>query len=305
MKRFKVISIHFCSDCNLQCPICYRGKREGIPKPISFFKELIPYISELTDQASFGGGEPFLHPGAIMALGRECKKNGILMNVTTNGTQPMKPEHVKDIEMVSVSFDKYKRPRIKDLARYAETVRQLKKHTRVGTNLLIDKDMMKRKETFPMLVKWLFDDVGVERIFALYPKNWEFIDIIPLTDIYAALTTMYPHFYVDDLSNMILREQRYSDWKKPCHYGEDIISINEFGEVTGCSFDGPEKAVLNLNRPEDILEIKNIKMEERHSCPYLKLEVRDGSRDVGKEHSNDTIALEERTAASIVQQERS
>jgi MoaA/NifB/PqqE/SkfB family radical SAM enzyme len=232
---------------------------------------MMPYLAELTDQVALGGGEPFLFPQAIMALGKTCKKNGLIMNVTTNGTQPMKPEYVKDVEMVSISLDKYKRPRIKDLARYAAVVQQLRKHTRVGTNLLIDSAMMKRKETFPMLVKWLFESVEVERVFALYPKNWEFIDILPLTDIYAALSTLYKHFYVDDATNMILRQQRYNDWKEPCHYGKSIISLNELGEVTGCSFDDPEKAMLKLEKPEDIMEIKKVKFEERYSCPYLKV----------------------------------
>jgi len=218
-----------------------------------------------------GGGEPFLHPKEVMALGKTCKKNGLLMNVTTNGTQPMKPEYVKDIEMVSMSFDKYKQPRLKDIARYAGKANQLSKHTRVGVNFLIDSGMFKRKETLPMIVKWLFDNVGVERVFALYPKNWEFIDIIPHADLYAALTTLHDHFYIDDLTSMILTEKKYSGWKQSCHYGKDIISINEFGEVTGCSFDGPEKAILKLEKPEDILKIKDIKMEERHTCPYLEV----------------------------------
>jgi hypothetical protein len=273
MKQFKVVSMHICSDCNLSCPMCYKKKREGEQKPFSFFKELIPYASELTDQIAVGGGEPFLHPKEIMAMGKECKNNGMVMNVTTNGTQPMEQEYVKDVEMVSVSFDKYKRPTVKDLVEYCETIHELKKYTRVGVNLLIDKAMFDPVNIFPRIVDTFFF-AGAERIFALYPKNWDFIDIIPYTDVYAALTTMYKHFYIDDLTNMILREQRYGGWKNPCHYGKDIISINEFGEVTGCSFDGKDDAVLKLDRPEDILEIKKVKMQERHSCPYLKNSLR-------------------------------
>jgi MoaA/NifB/PqqE/SkfB family radical SAM enzyme len=314
MKRFKVISMHFCSDCNLSCPMCYKKKREGKQKPFSFFKELIPYVAELTDQCSIGGGEPFLHPGAIMALGRECKKNDMLMNVTTNGTQKMKKEYVKDVEMVSVSFDKYKRPMMKDLVEYCETIHELKKYTRVGVNLLIDKAMFDPM-IFPRIVDTFFF-AGAELIFALYPKNWDFIDIIPYTDIYAALTTMYKHFYIDDLTNMILREQQYSDWKAPCHYGKDIISINEFGEVTGCSFDGQDDAVLKLDRPEDILEIKKIKMQERHSCPYLKNSLRretygrgdhTGRRDIarGRENPETNRDILEIGEESSIQSERS
>jgi MoaA/NifB/PqqE/SkfB family radical SAM enzyme len=267
MKRFKVVSIHFCNDCNLKCEMCYRKKREGAQKPFSFFRELIPHLAQMTDQIACGGGEPFLHPQQVMELAKDCRKNGILMNVTTNGTQPM-TDYVKDIEMVSVSFDRYKRPTMGDVVKYCETIHELKKHTRVGVNLLIDKSMFAPKRIFPKLVNTFFYS-GAERVFALYPKNWEFIDILPHTDIYGALSAVYEHFYVDDLTNMILREQRYSGWVNPCHYGKDLVSINEFGEVTGCSFDGPDHALIKLDKPADILRVLDVKMEERRSCPYL------------------------------------
>jgi len=270
-KPYKVIAIHFCEDCNLKCPMCYQKANRVNGRTFNplLVGEMMPYLAEMTDQVALGGGEPFLFPGKLMEIAKTAVKNGLICNVTTNGHVPVKPEYVKDVTMVSVSFDKHKWPTLKSFETFGARVRQLEKHTRVGTNLLIDQGMFKHKRTFPMIVSWLFDVVGVERVFALYPKNWEFIDILPSRDIYAALSMKYEHFYVDDLTNMILTEQKYSDWSKPCHYGRDVLSINMYGEVTGCSFDHPEKSLIKLKKPEDILKVLNMDVEERHSCPYL------------------------------------
>ena len=61
----------------------------------------------------------------------------------------------------------------------------------------------------------------------------------------------------------------YSNWKTPCHYGKDIISISETGSVCGCSFDKDDISLLKLDNPSDILKIKDIKIKERYLCPYL------------------------------------
>ncbi|HDD72574.1 MAG TPA: hypothetical protein ENG00_00620 [Candidatus Aenigmarchaeota archaeon] len=73
---------------------------------------------------------------------------------------------------------------------------------------------------------------------------------------------------MDDLTYRILEEGRYRNWKEPCHYGKDIISIDEMGRVAGCSFSRDYK--LLLEKPGDVLKVLNLDFEERFSCPYLK-----------------------------------
>jgi len=268
MKRFKVVSCHFTTECNLNCPFCYRPKESKQQKPFKFFKDMVPYLAELTDQVALGGGEAFLFPKQVSQFAKECTKNDIICNVTTNGTIALKKKYLKDLTLVSLSFDKFKCSNWSEVQRYQRMVEHYKKYVNVGANLLIDPTMFYKKKTFLGIVASLFE-FGVDRVFALYPKNMDRVDILQHTDSYKALSTMFEHFYIDDLTLKILSEGKYNNWKAPCHYGKDIISINEVGEITGCSFDGPEKAIMNLEKPEDILEIKEKKMDERFSCPYL------------------------------------
>lgn len=263
MKRYNVISLHPTTECNLNCPMCYRPKTSTCKKSFQWFKDLIPYLAELTNQVAIGGGEPFLYPEFIKEFSKEAKESGLITNVTTNGTLPMK-EYVKDVEMVSISYDAYK---YNLWGTYKKSVDKIRGITRIGCNLLI--------ETFGNYLLYtinrLFDGIKVERVFALYPKNWRFIDILRFKPHYYALTFKYKHFYVDDLTNQILKENKYSNWKTPCHYGKSIISINERGYVTGCSFDKEDKALIYLNEPEDLLKVKEVKVKERFSCPHLNL----------------------------------
>jgi hypothetical protein len=176
---------------------------------------------------------------------------------------------LKNITMISLSYDDYKVKTKEDLDNYSNLVKRIKTLTKcqVGSNLLINKEMIE-KGTLMKVVRDLFN-MGVDRVFALCPKNFPCPDILKFKIIYTLLTRRYKYFFVDDLTKMILEEGKYYNWKNSCHYSKDIISINENGFITGCSFDCEDKALLKLEEPKDILKIKNIKTTERFSCPYL------------------------------------
>lgn len=269
-ENFDVISLHFTTECNLNCPICYRPKNKKAGKNQKFFIDMIPYLAELTEQVAIGGGEPFLFPDFLEEFSEKAKENNMITNITSNGRTPIETYTLKNIEMVSLSFDRYKIDRPEKITEYIKLSNSIRKKVRVGANLLIDKYMMEDPDVFLRIVVQLFQSAKVERVFALYPKNTEFIDILKHKEYYQALSYYYKHFYIDDLTNKILSEERYCKWTRPCHYGQSIVSINEDGYVTGCSFDGPEKALLKLEKPNDILKIKDIVPEKRYNCPYLK-----------------------------------
>jgi len=269
-KRFDVIALHFTKKCNLECPMCYRERDDGKGLPKQFFIDMVPHIAELSEQVAVGGGEPLMFPNFIRKFGKACKENGLIFNFTTNGTliEETPDDVFENVTMVSISFDRWKITKKDDLIRYYRAVKRLNKlGVKVGANLLVDKETLNRGMLVPT-VDLLFRKMGVERVFALCPKNWEIGNMLEHRVEYLYLTMKYKHFYVDDLTNIILKEKSYSGWKGSCHFGKNIVSIDEMGRIHGCSFE--EDSVLDLKRPEDLLKIRDIKIEERFECPFLK-----------------------------------
>lgn len=271
-KKYSVVSIHFTNICNLNCPFCYKEKGQELMDDLTLF-EYPKYLKEITDQVALGGGEPLLFPMYLRKFSRICKEEDLICNVTTNGTELDKMDDVylkwlfKDIEMVSISFDQHK-CRTQELTKH--TFRRIKRLSsigiRVGVNLLLNKVMFSKPMIFMGLIAQLYN-AGAERVFALYPKNMDLgIDITKHRTTFAVLTATHTHFYVDDLTKMIL-EQGYDNWKRPCHYTRDIVSIDYDSKVYGCSFDS--EPIMEIKKPKDILRLKRMRKQKRMSCPYL------------------------------------
>lgn len=275
MSKFEVISVHFTNGCNLNCPICYIKKGGDIPKPHSFFIELVKYMKWFTRQIALGGGEPLLYPKFIKEFGKECKKEKLILNVTTNGkriidyTRNQLKLILKDVKMLSVSFDKYKWNYIED---YAKVIMKLQETMRIeiGSNLLLDKSMFDDNgKVLAKLVSYLFDIIGVNRIFLLYPKYHDLGIYLPkFKDLLASLSTIYPHLYTDDSVRQILY-QGYKNWSDPCHYG-NLVSINPTGHVFGCSFE--KTPIMKLREPKDFLKIREMEISKRNDCPFIRSE---------------------------------
>ena len=274
-KRFGVIALHTHTECNLDCSFCYRKK---IPRkeqyPFKFFEELIPYLKDYTGQVAFGGGEPFYFPKEIVKLTKICVNNGLIANVTTNGTLLYDKTDAElkrllaNVTLLSISMDKEKIKTENDLRAYFKLTQRIKKLKlcKVGCNLLIDETMTPQK--LYVLVTGLFKEV--DRVYALYPKNIIGPNIIDkkMKMMYQLLTFSNENFYVDDLTHVILKEEKYENWKTPCHYGK-ILSIDEVGNVKGCSFES--EALFKMKKPGDIRKLDGLEIEERKVCPFLKV----------------------------------
>ncbi len=275
--RCSVVAVHFTTGCNLQCPFCYRPREKtGNEKPFSFFIESVKYIKELAPQIALGGGEPFLFPAFIKKLGMECKKHGVILNITTNGTliEKMPPDilasMLENVTMISISVDNHKWRNPTEAALIA---RQLKKDfpgLLVGANLLLSPFLFDGKGALLYRMVTLLVKVGrMDRVFLLHPKSVPLgIDVLEFKDVMMATSTMYPgKIFCDDLTRQIL-DHGYPPWKEPCHFGKDIVSIDEQGNVLGCSFDSTP--LLKMDAPSDILKITGIDPGQRFTCPYLK-----------------------------------
>lgn len=271
--RYNVIALHYTKKCDLTCSFCYRGKFVSNERPRSFFIELVKYIKKFTYQVALGGGEPLLDQKFIKEFGEECKKYDLILNVTTNGRIINKIPNselnslFKDITLLSISYDKEKWP--DGLDSYREIVSRLKQNTnlKIGSNILINKELFDDPMNFINLIDYMFKEVKIDRAYILYPKNYEFVDIVKFKAVYDYLNYKYENFYVDDLTYNIL-SQGYDDWKSPCQYSKGIISINEKGEVMGCSFDS--QSMLTLEKPEDLEKLNSLSIKPRLACPYFK-----------------------------------
>jgi MoaA/NifB/PqqE/SkfB family radical SAM enzyme len=236
--------------------------------------ELPKYLSKITPQVAVGGGEPLMEPLLLTQFAHECRRNGLICNVTSNGSQISKwtdeqlQNVLKDITMVSLSWDAFKQTMISEKTIIKTAGRIKKLGIEVGMNLLMDKILFYETEAtierLFMIVMAAFHTF--DRVFALYPKNMPLgVDILEHKIIYEILTTMYKHFYVDDLTNKILTEGY--EWKTPCHYGNNIVNIDLDGSVHGCSF-SPE-LLLQITDPRDVLKLAELPKQNRMKCPYL------------------------------------
>lgn len=275
-KKYGVVSIHYTTECNMNCFFCYKTKScKKDEKPLSFWYSLVPEIKKVSNQIALGGGEPFINIPFVEKFGEVCKKNDVILNVTSNGRFLMELDDdelkraLKNITLISISYDEYKIQTCDDLINYKTLVKRIKRHTscQIGSNLLINPKMFKGSaEGFKTTVEMLFE-VGCDRVFALCPKNMVCPDILKFKAIYQYLTIKYEHFYVDDLTKMILNENKYSGWENKCHKGRDLISIDEKGGVSSCSFANP---FIYLKKAKDLSTLEIPKCEGGlHNCPYL------------------------------------
>lgn len=291
-KRFKVISIHpYLGGCDLNCPFCYTDKQPTKDtKPESFWLNLIPHMAKLTNQVALGSsGEPFMNPEFVKKFAAKCKKHGLICNVTTNGRKLSEMggerlrEVLKNITLVSISWDSYKIQAWSDNLRYFQLVEQIHALTdcTVGCNLLIDPEMDIMRGVIS-----LFQDYMVDRVYALYPKNTPMVDVLKEKGMWFMLTAMFKHFYVDDTIRQIMTEDSYTEWKHPCHFFKDVVSINQKGEVHGCSFD-TGAPFLTIDTPSDIFRLAAVstKSSEQRFCPYIAVHKCDGCGELDTRHN--------------------
>jgi len=267
--QYKVISLNFTKECNLNCPICYRSGKSEKPKDLQFFIDMIPYLAKLTKQVALGGGEPLLFQDFVYKFSKEAKKYNLYVNITTNGSiKPLKST-LKYLHMISISFDRYKIKNLNNLSNFKNLVSYFKNNNKlVGANFLIDDNLDLNREFFTIID--FLESLKLDYIYLLLIKNYKSPDVLKKLKLnIKAVSELYNNIFIDNLLNTILINNSYTNWKRPCGFGIDEISIDENGYVYGCSFD--DKPILKLDKPSDILKLRDISMGRRYSCPYLKI----------------------------------
>ena len=84
-KRFQKIYIEIINTCNLNCSFCKPTNRKPKEMSVNEFEKVIWKIKNYTNLIALHvKGEPLMHSNLKEIL-EICKKNNILINITTNG----------------------------------------------------------------------------------------------------------------------------------------------------------------------------------------------------------------------------
>ena len=211
-------------------------------------------------QIAIGGGEPSLYPEFIRDFSAKCKNSGIIVNVTTNGSNinPSTMSCFQNVEMVSLSIDAEKVHGYEDLACLFEKMDLLKKHgIKVGANILLMK-----KNGFD-----LFSLVNLVRsyadfIYILQKKPSDVENLAELKKELLLLSSLVKSIYVDDSLQLAFKH------KTACGRGTEFISIDPKGGVSACSFDKPFAFLENANELAEIVE-RTYPFKKTVTCPFI------------------------------------
>lgn len=143
-KRFKKIYVEITNSCNLKCSFCPEGKREKEFMRIDSFEHIIDEVKEYTNLVALHvKGEPLLHPNLKEILS-VCKKNNLLVNITTNATLLEKnkeiiieSEAVRQLNLSLHSITKNENSNIYNFENYINSVLNVSKEILNKTNIII------------------------------------------------------------------------------------------------------------------------------------------------------------------------
>ncbi len=106
----KICSVLFLPHCNFRCPYCHNHTLVFHPEqyatiPLTDIQNRLASFKDWIDGICFTGGEPTLHDG-LPFLVREMKRQGFLVKLDTNGSNPQVLERlVEKGEVDFVSMD--------------------------------------------------------------------------------------------------------------------------------------------------------------------------------------------------------
>lgn len=87
------------AGCPLSCPFCYKGNKKGTNATnmsLQTFKEIFGTLPPSITQIAFGITSVGSHP-ELFDIFEHCRKNGVVPNVTINGSDPVFDENIKKL----------------------------------------------------------------------------------------------------------------------------------------------------------------------------------------------------------------
>ena len=243
------------TKCNLDCPLCYETNKDKSEMPKEAIFALINKLAGMkVFQLALGGGEPFLREDIIDII-KYCSSQGIIPNITTNGTLINKAtiEQLKNkVGGISVSMNGYSSETNmgRDPESFNDSVsglkRLLKADIPTGVNVLVsNKNVQYLEDTFIFLtglkVRW----VNVLRLKSgfntnhldqyLLSKN-DLIRLKKVLDRWDGILKINVDTALTCLMHTMLEQRLRENAVYGCVAGTRFCTIDCDGNVYPCSF---------------------------------------------------------------------
>lgn len=237
-KRFKKIYIEITNICNLKCSFCPEGKRTKEIMTVENFEYIIREIKEYTNLVALHvKGEPLLHPN-LKELLNICKKNNILVNITTNATLLEKNKDiiiesnaVRQLNLSLHSITKNENTESYNFENYINSVLNISKEILEKTNIIISyrlwnlENIEKNSENYYILNS-LGNVFGVDSLNEIAKKE-KFVKLKENAFLNQDLEFVWP-----SLENEIISEVG------TCWGLRNQVAILSNGDVVPCCLDG-------------------------------------------------------------------
>lgn len=136
---FKKVYVEITNRCNLDCSFCSKDKREKHEMTLEEFEHVLTEIKTVTKYIYLHvKGEPLLH-SKLKEILHLCKKNNMIVNVTTNG---LLLNHTKDIiiksevvRQINISLNSCER--IEDKDNYAKIIANATNEFLKNSNIIV------------------------------------------------------------------------------------------------------------------------------------------------------------------------
>jgi len=258
----EVLSIHFTTKCNFDCPFCYIHK-STVEKDVDWFCDLIKAASEYNiPQIAIGGGEPLLFPKIVTKLAKTAKHCDMNVSLTTNGSiiNSEVIESLEYVDLVSVSVDHHKVKSNGSIRNISSTIDSLSNlsNFEVGVNyLILDKIAL---GIMPLVFNYLKTE-GL-KFYALQPKFYELNYGASELKRTIKISSVLFDLYVDE--SIALEIGKIEE----CGCGRKIISVFPDGSISPCSF---SSSIAKIEEPYEILNVIDsyYPMKSYSKCPYI------------------------------------
>lgn len=260
----EVLSLHFTDRCTRKCPNCYIKPGAKPARNLEFFLPFAEIARELgIKQIALGGGEPTLYPEFVSKLAASCRKNEVILNMTTNGDGFTRDSMAffEKVTLVSFSIDRHKILIPGDLQTlFSKMDLAREAGLAVGANVQLD----------PFIIEHLYEMLGelfqyCEQVYLLQPKPNPLCYDAKLKMKLLTARCLYDHLYADESLLMSIGSS------VGCGRGQRIVSVDFAGGVSACSFD---QNFAKLEKPRDLIQVvaEYYPYPETTKCPFLEKE---------------------------------